>query len=99
MIPEKTFAAVLVMAVADLLQLPPVTGKLVFSQFSDKNKMKYLLGMQLWHLFKYAKLTEVVRPNDKLFIDLLKKIRAKEKSILVSGNWLGENFSITRLPA
>ena len=33
--------------------------------------MKHLLGMQLWYLFKYAVLLEVVRQNDKLFIDLL----------------------------
>ena len=33
--------------------------------------MKHLLGLQLWHLFKYAELTEVVKQNDKLFIELL----------------------------
>ena len=36
MIPEKAFADLSVMTVADLLQLPPVREKLIFSQFSDK---------------------------------------------------------------
>ena len=74
MTPEKAFADLPVMTVTDLLQLPPVKGKLKFSQLSDKISMKHLLGLQLWHFFKYAELTEVVRQNDKLFIDLLKKI-------------------------
>ena len=40
----------------------------MFSQFSNKNNMKHFIGLQLWHLFKYAELTELVRLNDKLFI-------------------------------
>ena len=73
-IPEKAFAGLSVMTAADLLQLPPVIGKLIFSQFSYKDSMKHLLGLQLSHLFKYAELTEVVRQNDQLFINLLNKV-------------------------
>ena len=76
MIIEKTFTftGLSVMSVSDLLQLPPVKGKLIFSQFSDKDSMKHLWGLQVWYLFKYAKLTKVVRQN-KLFIDLCNKVR------------------------
>ena len=73
-IPEKTFAGLSVMTVADLLQLPRVRGKLIFSQFSDMDSMEDLLGLRFWHLFKYAELTEVVRQH-KLFNDLLNKVR------------------------
>ena len=45
MIPEKAFAGLSLMTVADLLQLPPVRGKPIFSQFSDKDSMKHLLGL------------------------------------------------------
>ena len=75
MFPEKAFAGLSVLTVADLLQLPPVRGKLIFSQCSDKDSMKHLLGLQLQHLFQYEELTEVVRQNDQLFIDLLIKVR------------------------
>ena len=75
MIPEKALAGPSIMNVADLLQLPPVRGILIFSQFSDKDSLKHLLGLQVWHLFKYAELTEVVTQDDKLFIDLLNKVR------------------------
>ena len=47
-IPQKAFADLSVMAVADLLQLPPVRGKPIFSKFSDKDSMKHLLGLQLF---------------------------------------------------
>ena len=69
-ISEKAFAGISVMTVTDLLQLPSVRGKLVFSQFSDKDSMKHLLSLQLWHLFKNAELTEVARQKDKLLIQL-----------------------------
>ena len=61
MITEKAFTGLSVMTVADLLQLPPFKGKLIISQFADKGSMKHLLGLQLWHLFKYAELNEAVK--------------------------------------
>ena len=50
MITENAFPSLSFVTVADLLQLLPVRGKLLFSQFSDKDSMKHLLGLQLWHL-------------------------------------------------
>ena len=64
----KSFAGLSVMTVSDLLQLPSDRRKLIFSQFFEKDSMKHLLGLQLWHLFEYAGLTEAVRQNDELFI-------------------------------
>ena len=61
MIPEKVFAGLSVMVVADLFQLPPLSGKHIFSQISDKGCMKHLLGFKLRCLFRYAGLTEVVK--------------------------------------
>ena len=50
MIPEKAFADLSVMSVANLLELPPVRGKLIFSRFSDKDSMKHLLGLPVMAL-------------------------------------------------
>ena len=74
-IPTKELSDLSSMIIADMLQLPPVKGKLLFSQFCYENSIKHLLDLQLWHLFKHVELTEVVRENDKLFIDLLNKVR------------------------
>ena len=51
MIAKKAFSSLLVIDVADFLQLPSVRGKLIFSLFHDKDSIKHLLGLQLWHLF------------------------------------------------
>ena len=61
MIVKKAFPDLSVITVDDFLQLPPVLGKFNFSSFSDKNSMKHSLGLQVWHLFKNAELTECVR--------------------------------------
>ena len=55
---RKNHSGISVMTVADLPQLP---------------SFRYLLGLRLWHLFKYSELTEVVKQNDKLFIGFLEK--------------------------
>ena len=47
MIPEISFAGLSVVTVADLLQLPPVRGKLIFSRFSDKDSMRHLFGLAI----------------------------------------------------
>ena len=70
-IPEKPFAGFSVMPVADLFELPPLEGKLLFSKFSNKDGMKLVLGLLLWYLFKQAKLTEAVRQNCKELIELV----------------------------
>lgn len=75
MIPEKAFGGFSVITVAHLLQLASVETKRIFSQFSDKSSMKNLKGLELRHLFEYPELTEVVRRNDILFINLLNKVR------------------------
>lgn len=42
LISVKAFAGLLVIAVADLLELPPFRQKLIFLQCSDKDSMKHL---------------------------------------------------------
>ena len=75
MILEKAFTALSVMIVADLIQLPLVREKLIISQFLAKDSIKQSLGLQLWHLLQYGEKTEVIRQNDKQFIDKINKVR------------------------
>ena len=53
-VPKKPFADL-----SDMLHLTCFNyilpeEKPIFSQFSEKDSLKHLLGLQLWHLFKYA---------------------------------------------
>ena len=75
MILERAFTGLSVMTVADLIQLPLVREKLIISQFLAKDSTKHSLGLQLWHLFQYGEKTEVIRQNDKQFIDKINKVR------------------------
>ena len=73
MIPDKSIAGILVMTVANLLQLSSFRKKII--RVPGKDSIKRLLGLQLWNLSKYAELSEVLRQNDKLFVDLLNKFQ------------------------
>ena len=65
------------------LTIPPVRGNIIFSKSSDKDIMRNLLDLQLWHSFKYAELTGVVRHKDKLFMDLFNKFRIGNTLIMM----------------
>ena len=45
---EKVIAGLSVITVADLIRLPLVRGKLIFSQFSDKDKMKQVCSYGIY---------------------------------------------------
>ena len=60
MIPEKTFSGLSVMTVADLLQQPPVRGKLIFYNFLIRILWNIRIAVMT---FKYAELTEVELTN------------------------------------
>ena len=70
------FAGPTVVLVADLLQLPPVMGKPVYVTVDDCDSLERHLALNLWHVFQFAELTEVMRQRgDAKFIELLNKIR------------------------
>ena len=60
MIPEKTFSGLSVMTVADLLQQPPVRGKLIFYNFLIRILWNIRIAVMT---FKHAELTEVELTN------------------------------------
>lgn len=79
------FGGVSILAVGDLLQLPPVGDSPVFA--SPKNAM-HRLSMSLWEKhFQYIELNEVqIQRGDPLFTDILNRVRL--------GNQTTEDISV-----
>ena len=46
---EKAFAGLSVITIADLIQPPPVGGKIIFCQFSDKDSMKKVIRLGVYN--------------------------------------------------
>ena len=70
---QLPFAGMSVIVCGDFYQLPPVRGLPVYSSTTS---IKGLLTLDLWHKFKMAELTEVMRQReDYQFINILNKIR------------------------
>ena len=62
------FAGLAVWLVADLLQLLPVIGKPVYVTVDSCDSLQRHVALNLWHMFQFAKLTEVMRQrSDKKF--------------------------------
>lgn len=76
---QDPFGGVSVLAVGDLLQLPPVGQKAVFTTPTDE--LASIYG-SLWNThFKIMELTEIVRQqNDKNFASLLNRVRIGEQT-------------------
>ena len=55
------FAGLTVLLVADLRQLPPVIGKPVYATIGSCDSLERHLTLNLWHMFRFAELTEVMR--------------------------------------
>ena len=71
---KLSLAVLSLVVIGDYLQLPPVRGGFLFSKFASGSKMNQLLSLQLWHLFKYAELTQVAIQNDQTFFNVLNNV-------------------------
>ena len=70
------FSGLEVVFLGDFLQLPLVRGKPIYACVDEIDKIDRLLSLNLWHMFRFAELTEVMRQkSDAEFINLLNKIR------------------------
>ena len=69
---NKTFAGITVIVVGDLLQLPPIMGRLVYANYKN-NWQNFDL---LWRHFKIFELTQFIHQRGNgIFIDLLNNVR------------------------
>ena len=70
--PDKLFAAITIILVGDLYQLPPIQQRPIFAEYFDD----MLNIFPLWRIFKICELSEVMRQRgDNVLISLLNKIR------------------------
>ena len=70
------FAGLAVVLLGDFLRLPPVRGKPIYACVDEHDKIERFLSLNLWHMFQFAELTEVMRQKcDAEYINLLNKIR------------------------
>ena len=70
---QLPLAGMSVIVCGDLYQLPPVRG---LPEYTSTTSIKGLLTLDLWHKFKMAELTEVMRQRDDYqLINILNKIR------------------------
>ena len=71
------------MVCGDLYQLPSVQAKPVFI-FNETGTSEGFLMLDLWHKFKLAELTEIMRQKgNTMFTELLKKIRVSAVDVSV----------------
>lgn len=70
------FAGLSIAVLGDFLQLPSVRGKSKYALVSDHERIEGFLSLDLWNVFKFVELTEIMRQTrDTEFIELLNKIR------------------------
>lgn len=70
------FAGLSIAVLGDFLQLPSVRGKSKYALVSDHERMEGFLSLDLWNVFKFVELTEIMRQTrDTKFIEFLNKIR------------------------
>ena len=72
------FADLSVVVLGDFLQLPSVRGKPIYALTDDHERIEGFLSLDLWKIFKFAELTEVMRQRrDIEFIEFLNKKRVE----------------------